>query len=168
MKAVHVNLRPEITREDAYLVMQWMSDHEVSRFLNEKQNVTSAMERTLERVELPILTHLFNHNGSFFIVCTEHDGPAGFLRLIRRAGETEMVVVIGNRRLWGQGIGFHAIGHGLRHAFFDWRSERVVAKIHAYNTRSHRVFQKAGFCFTDQVRETCHYEITMDRFLRTA
>ncbi len=31
---------------------------------------------------MPILTHLFNKNGSFFMVTTSEKEPVGFLRLV--------------------------------------------------------------------------------------
>lgn len=65
----------------------------------------------------------------FFILTTLKDEPIGFLRLISKGTNAKMVIVIDDKRRWGMDFGTNAIFQGLKHAFFDWRAHKVVAKI---------------------------------------
>jgi RimJ/RimL family protein N-acetyltransferase len=168
MKAAHVILRREINREDAQKIADWLEDSEITCFLNEHQNVSNNIKQVLERVHLPVLTHLFNQNGSFFMISTANYEPIGFLRLVPRHRETEMVIVIGDKKRWGQGFGTGAVLQGLRHAFFEWRMDKVVAKINMENHRSLRVFKRAGFQHEKELQREFQYSITLDDFLKLA
>ena len=166
MKALNVQLRQEVYRNDAWKIIDWLEDDNVIMYLNEDQNVSSSIKQVINRVNLPILTHLFNQNGSFFIVSTAKDEPIGFLRLVPKISEAEMVIVIGNREKWGQGLGSSAIHQGLKHAFFEWRVDKVIAKICSENHRSIRAFKKVGFKCEKIFPKAIHYSITMDEFLK--
>jgi RimJ/RimL family protein N-acetyltransferase len=168
MKAVKVRLRQEVFSSDAWKLIQWLEDTEIAQYLNEKQNVGNSIRQVISRVNLPVLTHLFNQDGSFFILTTLKDEPIGFLRLIPKGKNAEMVIVIGDKARWGMGLGTNAIFQGLKHAFFQWRSHKVVAKIKFRNERSIRVFKKVGFRKeTDLVMEA-QYSMSMDEFLKIA
>lgn len=140
-----IRMRREIYGEDVARIARWMEDDRVIAYLNESQNVETSLREALQQRRLPVFTPQFNRNGSFFLVSTARRGPIGFLRLIPQGDGVEMVVVIGERDQWGKGYGRAAIRKGVRHAFFEWRKEKIVAKIHRSNERSKRVFRKAGF-----------------------
>ena len=165
MRASNVQLRQEIYRNDAWKIINWLEDDNVIRYLNENQNVSNSIKQVMNRVNLPILTHLFNQNGSFFVVSTREEEPIGFLRLVPKLLGTEMVIVIGDREKWGQGLGSSAILQGLKHAFFEWRVEKVIAKINFENERSIRVFKRVGFKREKNLPKEIQYSITIDEFL---
>ena len=75
---------PEITRADALTLMDWLEDEEVTRFLSDSRHVSRFIEQVIGRVQLPILTHLFNQGGRFFMAYDRHDVPVGFVRLVGR------------------------------------------------------------------------------------
>ena len=165
MRALQVNLKQEVTRNDALSIMNWMENHEVTQYLNEATNITSEIKQAIDRVNMAIMTQLFNRNGSFFyLICTGEDRPVGFLTLIKRVSESEMVVVIGNTENWGQGLGIGAINQGLSLAFFQWRMPRVIAKIDPSNVRSIKAFEKAGFTFEKQLNQYRLYSITLEEY----
>lgn len=168
MKALKIQLRREVYKNDARLIMHWLQDNDVIKFLNENKYVTESIKQVINRVNIPVVTHLFNQNGLFFIVATQKDDPVGFLRLVPKQTGVEMVVVIGDKEKWGQGLGSHAIQKGLDHAFFEWRAKKVVAKIHSKNERSIRVFNKVGFKFEKNLPAEKQYSISMDEFLKLA
>ncbi|SDP59516.1 regulator of nucleoside diphosphate kinase [Paracidovorax cattleyae] len=64
------------------------------------------------RVQLPVLTHLFNQGGRFFMACDRHDVPVGFVRLVKDGPDCEMVLAIGDRANWGAGWGPARSGKG--------------------------------------------------------
>lgn len=129
MEDNNVELRQEVFKSDAAIIANWLEDTEITQYLNEKQNVSRSIKDIMYRVNMPILTHLFNKNGSFFMVTTSEKEPVGFLRLVPKNNVTEMVIVIGDKDKWGKGLGTNAILEGLKHAFFQWRADEVVAKL---------------------------------------
>jgi RimJ/RimL family protein N-acetyltransferase len=168
MKAADIVLRREVYRDDAQKIAYWLEDEEIIRFLNEHQNVSDDIRQVLARVPIPVLTHLFSQDGIFFMVDTDKQEPIGFLRLVPRPTETEMIIVIGDKKNWGRGFGTGAVVQGLRHAFFEWRTDKVVAKINTANRRSIRVFKKAGFRQEKELPGEFQFSITMDDFLKLA
>lgn len=168
MKAVKVQLRQEVFSADAWKLIEWMEDTEITQYLNENQNVGNSIRQVMSRVNLPVLTHLFNQDGSFFILTTMEDDPIGFLRLIPKGKNAEMVIVIGDKNKWGMGLGTNAIFQGLKHAFFHWRADKVVAKIKFKNHRSIGVFKKLGFKKEKELVVEAQYSLSMDEFLKIA
>lgn len=145
MNRPFVSLRREITRSHANLLMDWLEDERVTCYLSDSSDVSRAISQIVDRTQLPILTHLFNQGGRFFMIYDRHDTPVGFLRMVKTGRECEIVLVIGDHANWGRKLGVGAIHEGLKLAFFDMRAEKAIAKIHPDNTRSLRAFQGCGF-----------------------
>mgnify|MGYP003665314872 CR=1 FL=1 len=145
MNRPFVSLRPEITRSHALTLMDWLEDERVVRFLSDSPGVSRFIEQAIERTQMPILTHLFNQGGRFFMVYDREDMPVGFVRLIRTGRECEIVLVIGDQDKWGRRLGASAIRQGLKLAFLEMRAEKVIARIHPDNLRSLKAFQRCGF-----------------------
>jgi RimJ/RimL family protein N-acetyltransferase len=166
MRALQVCLRQEVTQRDAISIMNWMKDQEVIQYLNETSDIVTELELAMKRVNMYIMTHLFNRGGSFFLICTTEDKPIGFVKLVQSTQEAEIVIVIGERKNWGHGYGTRAINKGLNHAFFERRIPRVVAKIHPNNIRSIKIFEKAGFTLEKETAQTRIYSVTMEDFIK--
>ncbi len=160
-----IQLQEEIYREDVEKLADWMEDERVVRYLNEEQNIHDRLRRMLSRSTLPFFSAQLNNNGRFFLIAHQGDESIGFLRLIPKSEGTEMVVVIGDRSFWGHGLGLKAIRQGLRQAFFEWREDKVIAKIARQNERSRHVFQKAGFTRDKALNGEIKYSITLSEFL---
>ncbi len=160
-----IRLRQEIYRSDVEKMTEWMDDDEVVAYLNEEQNVNATLRRSLRHSSLPIFSAQFNRNGSFYLITHPDLGPIGFLRLVPKAEGAEIVIVIGDRSQWGKGYGFAAIQKGLNLAFFDWREDRVIAKIRKDNQRSIHVFKKAGFTREKELNAEMKFSLTIDEYL---
>lgn len=165
MKGKDIILRQEIYKSDALKILNWVEDREVSRYLNERSGVGNSIKEVVSRVNMPILTPLFNQNSSFFIILN-NDEPIGFLRLVPKGNTAEMVVAIGEKEKWGMGLGPNAILEGLKKAFFNWKVDEVVAKINFKNHRSKRAFTKAGFEADRKLLTETQYSITLKNFLK--
>lgn len=167
MREPFIFLCSEITRENALVLMHWLEDQEVRRYLSDARNVSAGIAQVLDRVNLPILTHLFNKDGRFYIAYDRHNVPVGFVRLVIKSAETEIVIVIGDRNNWGKRLGTGTIRESLKIAFFELRSSRVVAKIHKENKRSIRAFRSAGFRMEHETPELKSFIITMEEYLKS-
>jgi regulator of nucleoside diphosphate kinase len=166
MNKPFIFLRPEITRADALKLMDWLEDECVTRFLSDSPNVSRFIERVIERVQLPVLTHLFNQGGRFFMVCDRHDVPVGFVRLIKTGVDCELVVVIGDSDNWGRQLGAGAIREAMKLAFFEMRAEKLIARIHPDNARSLKTFERCGFVLDSDLLPLKSFAMTFERYLR--
>lgn len=160
-------LCPEITRENALMLIQWLRDDEVRKFLSDTQDVSTSIEQVINRVNLPILTHLFSQNGRFYMAYDKHNIPVGFVRLVIRGSQAEMVIVIGDRSRWGKKLGTSTIRETMKIAFFEHRVQRLIAKIHHDNKRSMRAFINAGFKLDQESSTMLSFSITLDEYVRS-
>lgn len=168
MKEPFIFLSPEVTRENALKLVHWLQDEEVRKYLSDPKEVSANIEQVINRVELPVVTHFFNHGGRFFMAFNSHNAPVGFVRLIQKGNLTEMVIVIGDKSNWGRRFGTNTIRESMKIAFFEMRTEKIVAKIHKDNKRSIKAFINAGFVMEKESDNMKHFGITMDQYLKSA
>lgn len=100
MNKPFISLCPEITREHALKLMDWLEDEHVTCYLSDSRHTSRFIEQAIDRTQLPILTHLFNRGGRFFMAYDRHDAPVGFVRLIKSGVNCEIVLVIGDSDKW--------------------------------------------------------------------
>ena len=165
MKGPFISLRPEITREHAQRMIGWLNEQEVRQHLSDNQHTPSNIEQILQRVDLPVLTPLFSTGGRFFMIHNAAGRPVGFIRLLIRAADVEMVIVIGEKGDWGKGLGTSAILECMKIVFFEMRLKKMTAKIKPDNKRSLRAFLRAGFMLRHQTDSLLTLEMTLDDFL---
>jgi regulator of nucleoside diphosphate kinase len=166
MNKPFVSLSPEITRGNALTLMDWLEDEDVTRYLSDSRHVSRFIEQVIGRVQLPILTHLFNQGGRFFMAYDRHDVPVGFVRLVKKGTDCEMVLVIGQRDNWGRKLGAGAIREGMKLAFFDMRAEKLIAKIHPDNERSLKAFLRSGFLPDSETPTMKSFAMSLERYLQ--
>ncbi len=166
MKEPFIYLCPEVTRENALQIIQWLSDEEVRKYLSDTQDVPIHIRQAVDRVNLPVVTHLFSRGGRFYIIHDKKGTPVGFVRLVAGVCDTEMVIVIGDRANWGKRIGTSAIRESMKIAFFELRSAKMTARIHRENKRSMRAFLRSGFKLRHETPALQRLEITMDEYLK--
>lgn len=166
MNLPFVSLCPEITRADALTLIDWLEDESVTRHLSDSRHVSRFIQQVIDRVQLPILTHLFNQGGRFFMAYDRDDVKVGFVRLVKTGPICELVLVIGNRDNWGRQLGASVIREAMKIAFFEMRAEKLIAKIHPDNARSLNVFQRRGFVLESQTLGLKYLATTSERYLR--
>lgn len=166
MNKPFISLCPEITRANALTLMDWLEDEDVTRYLSDSRHVSRFIQQVIGRVQLPVLTHVFNQGGRFFMAYDRHDVPVGFVRLVRSDTDCEMVLVIGNRENLGRKPGAGAIREGMKLAFLDMRAERLIAKIHPDNARSLKAFLHSGFLLESETPAMTSLAMSSARYLR--
>ena len=166
MSKPFVSLCPEITRSNALTLMNWLEDESVTCHLSDSRHVSRFIEQVIDRVQMPILTHVFNQGGRFFMAYDRHDMPVGFVRLVKTGVDCEIVLVIGNRNNWGRKLGASAIREGMKLAFFDMRAEKLIAKIHPDNARSLKAFLRCGFQLESETPALMSFALTSAHYLR--
>lgn len=165
MKDPFIFLCSEITRDMAMLLCNWMRNESVRKYLSDSRHVSRHIEETVSRVNLPVLTHLFNQDGRFYIACDKNNNPVGFVRLVKKDRDYEIVIAIGEQSNWNRKLGTGTLREAVKIAFFEFRADRVIAKIKRENKRSQRVFANAGFEPDYKTDDLTVFSLTMDRFL---
>lgn len=165
MKDPFIFLCPEITRENALTLTGWLEDDETIRFLSDSDNVSEDIRQVLNNVNLSVLTHIFNRNGRFYMIYNKKEKPVGFVRLVLNKSETEIVIVIGSLADRGKMLGIRAVLESIKIAFFEYRTQKVTAKIDKKNIRSIRTFSGAGFQLERVAGDYYIFSITMRKFL---
>ncbi|CAB3935089.1 GNAT family N-acetyltransferase [Achromobacter insolitus] len=166
MNKPFISLCPEITRAHALTLMDWLEDERVTCYLSDSRHVSRFIEQAINRTQLPILTHLFNQGGRFFMAYDRRDTPVGFVRLVKTGPDCEIVLVIGDSDNWGQNLGASTIREGMKLAFLDMRSEKLIAKIHPDNVRSLKAFLRTGFLLESETPTLKSLSLTAGRYLR--
>lgn len=164
MNKPFISLCPEITRAHALTLMDWLEDERVTCYLSDSRHVSRSIEEVIDRTQLPILTHLFNRGGRFFMAYDRHDEPVGFVRLIKTGRDCEIVLVIGDSDKWGRNLGTRTIREGMKLAFLDMRAEKLIAKIHPDNTRSLKAFVRSGFVLESETPTLKSFSMTVGRY----
>ena len=166
MNKPFISLCPEITRAHALTLMDWLEDERVTCYLSDSRHVSRSIEQAIDRTQLPILTHLFNQGGRFFMAYDRHDAPVGFVRLIKTGSNCEIVLVIGDSDKWGRNLGARTIREGMKLAFLDMRAKKLIAKIHPDNARSLKAFVRSGFVLESETPTLKSFSMTAGRYLQ--
>lgn len=166
MNKPFISLCPEITRAHALTLMDWLEDERVTCYLSDSRDVSRSIEQAMDRTQAPILTHLFNRDGRFFLAFDRHDAPVGFVRLIKTGSECEIVLAIGNSGEWGRNLGARTIREGMKLAFLDMRAKKLIAKIHPDNLRSLKAFQRSGFLLESETPALKSFSMAAGRYLQ--
>lgn len=165
MEVSNITLSQEVYRSDAEKICYWLSDEDIISNLNEDENVRDNLISVVNRIGMPILTHLFNNNCRFFTIKNIY-GTIGFLRLVPKGSFVEIVIAVGEKDLWGVGIGHNSVVEAIKFAFFEMRAEKVIAKIKKRNKRSQKLFLGVGFQEIKILENEIEYHIDIKNFTK--
>lgn len=159
----------DVSVSDAQNIVKWLKNAEITQYLNEIPGITDTIERlSLSHADKHLLTYHFNKNGKFFMVSSDGE-PIGFIKLVSSglSDEYEIVIVIGEERLWGSGYGRAALKQCLHTAFFTLRAKKLTAKIHSDNKRSVHLFRNIGFRFLEKRGSCMVFDLTFANYFFT-
>ena len=168
-KAASVFLRAEIYRRDVARMILWMENPHVVRYLNEEHHVVQSLRTLMATTPEPLLALQLNRTGRFLLICGKDDRAIGFVKLKPlRPGCHEIVFVIGEEGLWGNGYGRAAIEAALSMAFLEWRADEIIARIDPQNLRSIRAAGACGLTCAEDTGRLHTYAVTFDGYLAWA
>jgi RimJ/RimL family protein N-acetyltransferase len=158
-------------RSDLASFVRWLSDAETSSFLSMRAPMSLAMEEQW-------FTHMLEQQGKsayHFVMCRLDDGrPFGTIGLFDIDyvnGSAGIGIAIGEKSLWGQGLGTDAMNALLDFGFGQLRLERLWLEVYEYNPRGRRSYEKSGFVLEGTVRHAiyksgAHHDIHLMSILR--
>lgn len=164
-KAPTVSFYYNVAINDAEKIACWLDDQRVTEYLNEKPETSAAIISLLNNNCSHLLNYHFNKDGRFILI-NNGQHLIGFIKLVSiLKDEYEIVIVIGERQLWGQGYGHSALEQCLKFAFFELRAKKLRAKIHSNNKRSIKIFTICGFKKINEKNLYGEYELNVNGFI---
>lgn len=134
-----------LEREDIPTFIRWFNDPEVRQYLLMYEPMSKAKE------EQWFETHLAKRDEFLFAIEAlmegewVHIGNVGLHRIDWKNRTAVFGIVLGEKALWGQGLGTDAARTMLRFAFEELNLHRVELEVFEFNPRAARCYEKAGF-----------------------
>jgi len=134
-----------IERDDLPTFVRWFNDPEVRHYL------TAYMPMSLAEEEKWFEGQLQKQDGRIFAIEVIdgdqpiHIGNVGIHDVDWKNRAAEVGIVIGEKDYWGKGYGTDALKTLLRFAFQEMNLHRVQLRVHDYNARALRCYEKCGF-----------------------
>ncbi len=144
IRAEQVYLRAA-ERTDVPIFVRWFNDSELTSFLSMRAPMSQAMEEAW-------FTRMVEAQGKddyLFVICRLSDarpiGNCGLFRVDQVNGSAGIGITIGEKELWGKGLGTDAMFALLDFGFGQLRLERMWLEVYDFNTRGRRSYEKCGF-----------------------
>ena len=139
-------------RSDIPIFVRWFNDAETTSFLSMRAPMSQAMEEGwFER--------MLGEEGKtayHFVVCMLEDdrpiGTIGLFDLNQLNGTAGMGISIGEKGLWGRGLGTDALLALLDFGFGELRLNRIWLEVYDFNPRGRRSYEKCGFMLEGTLR----------------
>jgi RimJ/RimL family protein N-acetyltransferase len=138
-----VRLRP-LEDGDLPQLVTWLSDMEVRRWLAMSEAPPPTLESEREWYQqskqdpASVLWSIESEDGRLV-------GDVGLGLIDKTHRRAEVGIFIGDKTLWGRGLGTHAISRVLRYAFDELGLRRVQLYVDEDNLRAIRCYEKCGF-----------------------
>lgn len=148
-----IRLRP-VEKDDLPRFVVWLNDPEVRRGLSfylpmSTEDEQRWFEALGERdpAERPFSIDASQDGGWV------HIGSCGLFSIDFRNRSAELGILIGEKRLWGRGLGSDVLRTLLRHAFDTLNMHRVFLRVFAHNARAIKAYEGVGFVAEGRLRE---------------
>jgi diamine N-acetyltransferase len=141
-------------RSDIPTFVRWFNDGETTAFLSMRSPMSvAAEEQWFER-----MLEAQGKSAFHFVMCRLEDGqPIGTIGLFNLDyinGHAGVGISIGEKALWGQGLGTDAMNALLDFGFGQLRLERMWLEVFDFNPRGRRSYEKSGFVLEGTQRRT--------------
>ena len=131
-----------IDPEDAHTFTAWLNDAEVAAGITFTRRIIDVSR------ERDLLARLADKPYHFSIVALDGDELIGNCGIgdvspVDRTGE--LGILIGDKRFWNRGFGTDAVRLLLRFGFLTLGLNNIRLRVHAFNERAIRCYEKCGF-----------------------
>lgn len=132
-------------RSDIPTFVGWFNDSETTAFLSMRAPMSLALEEGW-------FVEMVKNEGKdayHFVICRLADdmpiGTIGLFALDKLNGSAGIGISIGEKQLWGQGLGTDAMFALLDFGFGNLRLERMWLDVYDFNARARKSYLKCGF-----------------------
>jgi diamine N-acetyltransferase len=132
-------------RADLSMFVRWLNDAETASFITNRAPMSQAMEE--QWFDKLLVDHAKTR--WFFVICLLEGGvpigTTGLFDVDHVNGSAGFGIIIGEKKLWGQGYGGDALNAIIDFGFGELRLERIWLDVYDFNSRARRSYEKAGF-----------------------
>jgi RimJ/RimL family protein N-acetyltransferase len=155
IRGQHVYLRAA-ERSDIPAFVRWLNDRDTASFLSLRAPLSVPLEeKWFER-----MVEEQGKSAYHFVICRLEDeepiGTIGLFNLNLTDGSAGMGISIGDKSLWGKGLGSDALLALLDFGFGELRLERIWLDVFDFNARARRSYEKCGFVLEGTQRHAIH------------
>jgi RimJ/RimL family protein N-acetyltransferase len=155
IRGERVFLRPA-EKSDIPTFVRWFADADMSSLLGNRAPFSEAGEEQWFKR----LTENYGKDHYHFVMCRLEDslpfGTISLMRVDRENGSAGVGIAIGEKPLWGRGLGTDAMNALLDFGFGELRLERIWLDVFHFNARAKRSYEKSGFV-VEGVQRRAHY-----------
>ena len=129
------------TQRDLPLLLAWRQNPVIMRWFKDRNETWEQHLKWWESKPISRMILVSSLPGLY-------ERPVGEVHAVDKGGGiAEVGLYIGDRKLWGQGLGVRVMSLFL-HLLEGFGSfEMAIAHIHPKNVRSKKMFERAGFCY---------------------
>ena len=114
--------------------------------------------RTLSRADMTAWVDLHRRarDEAFFVIADESDRAIGHVALYRvdpANAMAEFGILLGDKRVWGKGVGTGATRFMLEYGFDELHLRRIYLEVLETNVRARSIYEKLGFVVEGRLRQ---------------
>lgn len=153
-KTENIYLR-KIESSDAEIYHEWRNNPEIMRSTSPYLDLY-----TLEETEsfINMIASQPSAKG-YMIIYNETHATVGIISLVNidtKNRSAECIIDIGDKSVWGKGIGTQALSLVIDYAFNELNMHRVYLQVFSFNERAIGLYQKLGFIEEGRLREALY------------
>ncbi|RLD45763.1 MAG: N-acetyltransferase [Bacteroidetes bacterium] len=149
-----IELRP-LKRNDVSPFYKWINDDEVIKYsLSLFQNIGTKTKIKKWFITLVENTNIANY-GIFLKTSGELIGYSGICDISKTNKSGEFYIFIGEKRMWGKGIGTIVTEQVLKIGFLEYKLNRISLTVSEPNIGGIKAYKNAGFKLEGKLRQAC-------------
>jgi RimJ/RimL family protein N-acetyltransferase len=140
--------KPELRDVEALHVIK--NDREIAAMLGGFGNGYSRAD-----LEAWVQHHGTARDEAFFVIADGDDRAVGHVALYKidhRIGSAEFAILIGERKLWGTGLGRACSRQIIQYGFDELNLQRIYLEVLESNPRAQRLYESMGFVVEGKLR----------------
>lgn len=97
----------------------------------------------------------------WIVADSQHDrcvGHVGLYKIDHRVRRAEFAILLGERSVWGQGLGEACTRFAMRYAFAQLNLNRLYLSVLETNRRAQSLYEKLGFQLEGRLRQECYQD----------
>lgn len=139
--------------------MRWMCDSEICLYID-----SAKLNYSLKELD-KYVTYLLNDKNNYLYGIFLNNSHVGNFRIgTIHNDKAKFGILIGEKHLWGNGIGTYVINWGLQKSFENFKLNKVWVNVLNFNFRALNLFTGCGFKFVCQKGTRKIFEFTRNDY----